>query len=545
MDGEANDLVILVHGTGAGDKETRDEGERWWQRDSEVWRWMEDHLPPGTSLLESPIKLFHWSGDNSQVARLEASGRLLALLLELERKGRKYHLVGHSHGGSIIWEALISAEVTRQSGVASPELRRSLNNLDSELRGPLLTEHPLISLRPGEYAPRFGSKLNGRYFPDPSEFGAVRPFIRLDGLRSWTTVGTPFLHHMPKQRFMTRGWPNRRFSLYPTPWQTVRAELCDTLLRIVLILPILAIIPVAFFAHLPTGPFADLMAWPILGVWISSFFLLSNRSYAFSLVFRERASHSAMDRFCGRWLGLWATEDEAIAALKFLAQPSGEYDYAWLCATSLGRDKREAPPKTSPVLAEKVPNLKVPTADTHLMPHVLSLAPARVAAPAILAYNRFVAPLVSRKIIEILRRAGQGADLPHASLIYVSPWPLPMSKPHDAGLPATVNAEIQQYASRHTGDLGLDARRLFMTAALEGVPTALSALQEAGGASASLVHTSYFDHPSVRRLIALHIRRKATKNDGVADSELLSWLEANEIAVQERWDEFRAAIGRS
>lgn len=96
-----DEVVILVHGTFAGDRNGSDTGSRWWQRGSDTWRWLEENLPPG-AVLPREGQLFHWSGANTQSARLSAATDLLALLIDLEKQGRAYHLVGHSHGGSVI-----------------------------------------------------------------------------------------------------------------------------------------------------------------------------------------------------------------------------------------------------------------------------------------------------------------------------------------------------------------------------------------------------------------------------------------------------------
>src|SRR5262249_18028489 len=52
---------------------------------------------------------FHWSGHNSERERRAAGKALLARLTELEQTGHSYHLIGHSHGGSVIWNALVGS----------------------------------------------------------------------------------------------------------------------------------------------------------------------------------------------------------------------------------------------------------------------------------------------------------------------------------------------------------------------------------------------------------------------------------------------------
>ena len=99
---------------------------------------VEEPLPDDV-LFPECHEVFRWSGENSERARIKAGRKLLAHLESLEAKGQGYHLVGHSHGGSVIWHTLQLATSQRKS---------------------------------------------------------------LDHLRSWATVGTPFLH------YRTRGFLN-------------------------------------------------------------------------------------------------------------------------------------------------------------------------------------------------------------------------------------------------------------------------------------------------------------------------------------------------
>ena len=91
--------VILVHGTGA--TAPSEEGDRWWQRNGILWQSLcsksSDQLQP---------EAFIWSGANSESARREAGHKLCDRLIEIESEGVGVHLIGHSHGGSVIWHAL-------------------------------------------------------------------------------------------------------------------------------------------------------------------------------------------------------------------------------------------------------------------------------------------------------------------------------------------------------------------------------------------------------------------------------------------------------
>lgn len=104
---EERDLVILVHGTAAADES--DTGIKWWQRGSEFITKMNERLGDRVSFGPDERKTFHWSGANSERERRAAGCDLLDRLEELERDGRNYHIIGHSHGGSVAWHALTEA----------------------------------------------------------------------------------------------------------------------------------------------------------------------------------------------------------------------------------------------------------------------------------------------------------------------------------------------------------------------------------------------------------------------------------------------------
>ena len=549
MTNEGGDLIIFVHGTFADSKD--DEGPRWWQRGSENWMWFADNLPDGVWLPDESTMhlkwyewyestkesgqggtpkptLFHWNGSNTQVARFEASNRLLALLLELERQGRGYHLVGHSHGGSIIWEALISAEVTRRFERADPDLRRALNIMK-------LQEKPLIPLRYDEFAP-WWVKHKSRYIPRTQEFRAVQPYIELPGLRSWTTVGTPFLHHLPRRRFLVKGWPHPRFTLSPSASEVNWSHLGHGLLQLLVAAPFLLVALELLFGLFDKVAsdnwLADTLTIVAAIIWVIAFFTLGNRNYANALFARAQAAPSAMKRFQDRWLGLWAPEDEAITVLQGFAPNVGAYKYDWLWTPSRERVNCEGPKKPEYRFAKNFQPLPMPLTDAYLIPHVMLLAPARVTKPIIHVFNKYIAPAVGRKIVRILTSIAQGANLPHrAPLVYVSHWPLPL-EPVCPGLPQELIAQIQSDANKDAGRLGELARQYFVIAALDGVKEAQKAYQDTydGG---PLVHASYFKHESIRRLILLHITRAS---GGVIDGPLADWLMANATAVRAHID---------
>jgi hypothetical protein len=140
-----NGIVFLIHGTYAAKED--DVGEEWWQVGSPVYNDLKKFLPKNVRL-HKKNEVFHWSGLNNQSERYKAGSELLDKLIELEKKEIYYHLVGHSHGGTVILEALCES------------VRRS----------------------------------------DPFTNKKNLEELALDHLLSWTTIGTPFLYITPKKK---------------------------------------------------------------------------------------------------------------------------------------------------------------------------------------------------------------------------------------------------------------------------------------------------------------------------------------------------------
>lgn len=136
----STEFVISVHGTFAAKSE--DEGHEWWQHRSNFWQNLTQCLPGHIQQIPQE-QTFHWSGKNSATERRAAARRLLKLMQKLDKARQPYHLIGHSHGGSVIWDALLLAASSRRSG----------NKKKGSPDGPLA----------------------------------------LPGLLSWTSVGTPFI----------------------------------------------------------------------------------------------------------------------------------------------------------------------------------------------------------------------------------------------------------------------------------------------------------------------------------------------------------------
>jgi hypothetical protein len=230
-----------------------DDGAAWWQRGSETWTGLSELLPDNARLCGEQ-PLFHWSGANTEWEREKAAERILEQLLQFEAADQPYHLIGHSHGGSAIWSALK---------------------------------------------------------------GAVRRKQPLAHLRSWATVGTPFMHFGPMPWWRMFSAPAFAVLLAVVTWLAamlvvmipftyliVRAEeLVGNSPLLLILLPLAILLFIVVFpniraaSHLIQARFAAVRE-------------------ARSARKEDRESRAAMRLYGARWLGIWSTADEAINGLK-------------------------------------------------------------------------------------------------------------------------------------------------------------------------------------------------------------------------------------
>jgi hypothetical protein len=89
--------VITVHGTFAGASSS--EGEKWWQRGSPFVRSLQELIED-----DLDIEPFHWSGENSEMARRSTGARLAR---QIKSSSEPPIVIGHSHGGSAGIQALL------------------------------------------------------------------------------------------------------------------------------------------------------------------------------------------------------------------------------------------------------------------------------------------------------------------------------------------------------------------------------------------------------------------------------------------------------
>jgi hypothetical protein len=103
--------VVTVHGTYAhilGPPDAPAPAELQWWQPGSP---TEQHIRQLVDAQDGQLQFvpFTWSGDNSERARREAGARLFEELQKLEARNEDYCLVGHSHGGSVIAAALVES----------------------------------------------------------------------------------------------------------------------------------------------------------------------------------------------------------------------------------------------------------------------------------------------------------------------------------------------------------------------------------------------------------------------------------------------------
>jgi len=221
--------LILVHGTFASGPE---QGDQWWQHGSVFCDHMHELVTASSSSLA--VDCFIWDGNNSVTSRRSAGDTLLQKLIELEKIGKSYCLVGHSHGGSVIAAALMRAAIRR---------------------------------------------------------------LPLPHLKRWITVGTPFIVPQ-KDRFL--------FSRI--------GHLGKAFLVAIITFALCAILASLSSFKEPGAVATAIVAFaivPYLTVYLTLWMIDRRRNGHF----RPRVLARFSKTFAGRWLGIWHKDDEAIGGL--------------------------------------------------------------------------------------------------------------------------------------------------------------------------------------------------------------------------------------
>jgi hypothetical protein len=476
------ECVLRIHGTYAS--LAPDDGPAWWQarpqEDHRPARWrtkrQEEHhfwkhvLLKLPTPIEADKKVFHWNGGNSECDRQVAAAALLDQLLELEEIGTAYHLVGHSRGGSVLWAALC-----------------------------LACER--------------GNNLNG--------------------LLSWTTVGTPFLCFR-RAKVPGLGIPLIAASATVAIALAI-APLWDDFLMLLSQLEVKIVVMAILAAT------AWLVAIP--------YFRFRRGAYE-----REAAS-----RYGDKWLAINSAEDEAIGFLSSVEPLTSKLTPRWQdgpppprhpntsqvegFAESRGPERRLMGQRAlmflplitfAIVLAgfglPYVPGL--PYLFLQVGVSLFWIIGTLFTLSTRWTYNRWGAGFVQRRLLNV----AYGNDTRDFRVTHVSSCP-PISGRRGAcpNLPSTIDVELVRRANSEAMSL-VPLVRPMLYQACAHTPT-LADDQNMPGLSFSgreLVHTSYFDSEDVLRIIHAHIVMQS-RAPGMSlkdlDPWIVEWIHEFKIAV--------------
>jgi tetratricopeptide (TPR) repeat protein len=410
------ELIVRLHGTAAARVE--DAGTAWWQCGSPVEAELTKHV---SGAVECEKSAFHWSGANTESDRELAATALFAHIAELEREGRVYHLVGHSHGGAVIWKALTRFCAQGQS---------------------------------------------------------------LPGLKSWTTVGSPYLHYRPVPFVPIEILPLLVFAALALPlWARFGAK------SLVTTLTEAYTYRAEIIFH---GQRAALAYITVLALIMAVLFLVSVTQLGATIYrlvrFRktQEQNRRTFELFRERALILWSPDDEAINGLA----------------------------STLAVQGDIVPRL--PASQGKLWKRMLG----SLVTPVRTVFNRWIAPIADSFIWQSVTARLQGSDFRGWELAMVSNSPCPevgqwssLGKPIVKRLLARANSFASTTIANMRAVLGL------MSEGGHGQSDVLVGFKSQF-TFGELIHTSYFEDPDVLNLIADHI--SDVKDDKFKDSCIYS-----------------------
>jgi hypothetical protein len=382
------DIIITIHGTGAG--RLNPVNPHWESPNSRFAQELRNALG-GKYRWAEP---FCWNGNNYESDRRRAAARLLRRLRNEDAFGNRYHLIAHSHGGSIVWHAL----------VGSVRIRRR----------------------------------------------------QLEGLASWTTVGTPFLAFGPD---------------YAAWWLPVVSALAlavcaggGFLLREALLDREAILDDANPFALVGTLTLFGLVA--LTTTWLS---IQSGLSVAHWIGAWADATGSqvAARLYRSRWLAIWHSEDEPIRGLAgTLVDPA-----------SLASRKIDG-------------------------------GRSSFRRWFVRSYNWLVATPLNQFAWSIIVSRLQGADILGLRMTEAAQCPQAL-RPGQRPLEDPVAGQMSQEVDRMAGEsVGGFRKQLNLLAKLRTADEALARLARAI-TWRELIHTSYFNQPEIVRAIAAHVAGRA------------------------------------
>jgi hypothetical protein len=459
--------VILVHGTGAA--ADSDNGARWWQIGSPFWAQFNERLHRcGAVLCE---EVFHWTGLNKESERIYAGRELLANhLLPLEERRQPYHLIGHSHGGSAIWEAIQTAED------------------------------------------------NG---------------IELSYLRSWSTVGTPFIHYAGNTNWFYVLWATAAAILWAAGALGITVPLFY----------ILAVLDLASRENILVNAAVSAVFGVALVIYLPVLVYLLTPSWGIK---KKRAiQRRALSKYGDYWFGLWSRHDEVINVLAVTPQVYGstnEIKPRW--ANRSRKDQAatlkrigKASCRVNPAASESSGGLTALAVITGL-PAILLLGFFRFLIEK--GHDVFVAPWIDRKVWKTIAGALQGNDMEARIVSQITSCPVDgkCEAAQCPSLPDWLEQALLDQTEAACHELPAKLRLVLGQVAATGGADVPGLLGEVKNALTwrELVHTAYFDNADCRELLALHIEMKCDlpiSLIGEGEVRLQNWLRECKRTVNE------------
>lgn len=510
-------VVLLIHGTFGNpvqDRRPEDSAASpfadrtgWWQTGSPVWTSFRDVLAPegialagdeeafapephchGPECGSRPwLETFRWEGANTERCRHQAGQQLLTRLLEFEAEGRDYHLIGHSHGGSVIWIALQKAILHRWR---RSDAQSTLCQL-AHLRSWSTVGTAFLHFRGTAVGIWYGKAITILALLLCLGFGA---WIVQGRLNEWQQTSNPVGEVYSKLK--ARGAGQTRLSRHPAdfvPLQQAGKEIQRTTTGL------------AEAVHL--GARVTPREWVTAGLQIlGSLLLVSAPFLTFYLwthalrtearnVYREqRAQNQAMLEFGDRWLGLWSSQDEAISGLR--------------ATTRLDQ-------------TQIIPRLRIPAKKVFESDRIIRFWRPFVRLLIAPVYNRLFGPCADSFVLTRLTRAAQGNNRIGCAIVDVTETPVALGGFRQLHLPAEIDEFLIRRANaaigRRSEDLLARARiGLSQFAWGSGSLTTMAHDVHSQLAGEELVHTSYFQSDQIRDLLCAHIL--ATQREATGDS---------------------------
>ena len=480
------------------------------------------------SRLISKVDVFEWSSENTERERYKAGKALLERLLEYEREGRDYHLIGHSHGGSVIWQALQQSVMRRWASLRFTELLRL-----PHLKSWATVGTPFLHYKGGWIGKWYGKAITILMF-----IVSVALTLQLGfrEYRSWSeenpidVIGAPvaeWLEELQEKAKKKRGMQEAGEksvaqgtsdgtpetvtpSSEPTPEQTTErgdrsrpqvfgantakgfrediahaqnafGELKDIQSDLERSTTRAPVTPLHWCATLAQLLLTFLFL--VAPFFLFYFWTRARRTEAHTVLRENKAQSRAMIDFGDRWLGIWSTEDEAINGLQATTQITK---------------------------AKVLPRFVIPSETVFSSDRIIRIYRFFLRGPAWF-YNQVLNPILNTFLMSQVAKKAQGNNRFGARLEAVSEGPIIINGYRYPPLPEEVDKELIGKANLATEnkfkDIIAETRTSFLEvgSGLKDLPGMASSIAETLGGD-ELVHNSYFKDDFVRRALSLQIQ---------------------------------------